>query len=99
MNFIFDILSVTFACFAWYIPISAMRLKNAHKSYHYLVLSLAACAFSLQFQVFKVMMDMTGANSIDDDTFHLITTACALVMLGTFVLCPLSIYIKKNRHK
>lgn len=94
-----DFLSVLFGLLAWGIPIRAMTTKHIQKGFHYVILSLGACTFSIQFQVLKVIFDLYGVQkTVEDTTFSFIQQSLALMIIGTALFLGMSIYVK-NKHK
>lgn len=93
-----DFCSVIFGCIAWWVPIRGMLPKHREGGYQYVIISLGACAFSVQFQVLKVILDLYSMEkSVNDNTFSYITQSLAVMIAGTLIFLVMSIYLRNKK--
>lgn len=93
------IFSLILGAVAWVIPIFAMMPKRRSGGFLYVIGSLASCAFSIQLQLINVVWDLSHDAVLVDETFDFLILACTVVMVGTFFLIGLSVYVKKKSRK
>lgn len=89
--------SLILAAAAWTIPILAMMPKRRKGGYLYVIGSLAACAFSIQLQLVQVVMDLNNDTVILDEKFDFLILSGSILVVGTFLLLGLSVYVKKKK--
>lgn len=96
----YNIISVIFALLAWWIPVRAILPAHIHKGWHYVVLSLGACTVSLQVQIMKIVFALNSSSSgLEQEVFDRITYSCGAMILATFLLLAISIFVKRNQNK
>lgn len=91
-----DFISIFLGVVAWVIPFRAMLPKYVRGGWHYLIFSLAACAISMQLQIFEVMFTMSNDESVSQDVFDSLIFACGVMIFGTFLLNGMSIFVKRK---
>lgn len=93
----FDFISIFLGVLGWAIPVRAMLPRYVLGGWHYVVLSLGACAISMQMQVFQIMSVMNGGSVVEDATFESVTFRCGVMILGTFLLNGVSVVVKRKK--
>lgn len=92
-----DVISICLGLLSWWIPLGAMRKKNLQRGYLYVVMSLGACAVSMQFQIMQILFALSQGATEMGDTFDRVILACGILIAGTFFFLGVSIFVK-NRH-
>lgn len=93
---IFHLLTAVFSLLAWFIPVAAMTQRHRGKGYSYIIFSLAACAVSIQFQVFHIIFLLSQNEIVADSSFSHVLTFCFLHISMTLLLLLASIYKKRR---
>lgn len=95
-----DGLSIFLGILAWWIPLRAMLPRRRDGGFFYIISSFAACALSIQLQLFEVMAHMYREEAgVGEENFAFLYQACGIMMMGTFLLVGISIYVKNKSRK
>lgn len=95
-----DNISIFLGILAWWVPIRAMLPWRRAGGFFYIIGSFAACALSIQLQLFQVMGQMyLDEAGVGEETFSFLYQACGIMMMGTFILVGISIYVKNKARK
>lgn len=89
-------ITVVLGLLAWLIPMRAVQPKRIERGYVFLLLSLGACAMSMQLQLFVVLTLMwSGQTTGLEDRIDTLLLWCAVLVVGTFLLNAWAVHRKK----
>lgn len=110
MNFFILLLTLTLGCLAIAVPLLATTKKAIEGSYLYVLLSLGACAISIQVQAFQFLSALNQQNLNPEESAQLtssldkIIPLCGVIILATlltnlYAITKKRAYFKQNPPK
>lgn len=94
-----DFISIFLGLLAWGIPLYEMSPKRDNTGYIYVLLSFGACAISMQLQIFQILKALSEQVTGMGERVDAVTLSSGILMVGTFFLVGLSVYLRKKRSK